>query len=118
MMRRVWKEPRQNRELISSFGLDDTQDLPCVVIFVLDGVALERATARIDDSTLEAVYASLKAIFVEVDDTLRALPAAVLRDSSSVLDAVKSTLRSRQYWRRVTDAYRVLKELRDWTPFF
>jgi hypothetical protein len=66
MMRTVWKEPEANRELVDAFELDDTSDLPAVVIFHLAGKDLSRTVVRIDDSNFDNAYESLKSVFVKV----------------------------------------------------
>ena len=115
MMHMVWKEPAANRELVSAFELNDTNDLPAVVVFALDGDTLYRASARIDESTLDAAYSSLKSVFAEVTRALETVPDG-LCDPAAIFAAVKASLRTQRNWQRVGDAYRVLKELRDWLP--
>jgi len=116
MMHMVWKEPVANRDLLETFALDDTKDLPGVVVFALDGDALYRAAVRIDDSTLEATYSSLKSVFVKVAEALNRIPSVDLDKPAIVFGVVKGSLQSYRTWKRVGEAYHVLKELRDWLP--
>lgn len=117
MMTMVWKEPAANRELLSAFALDDTKDLPSLVVFALEGEELHRASVRIDDSSPEAAYRSTREIFVEVASALDKVPVEQLGSPAAVFASVKSALRTHRNWRRIGDGYRVVKELRDWLPF-
>ena len=60
-MQQVWKEPRENKELLADFQLDDTSDLPSLLVFgeSSDG-EFYRLTVRLDDGSIERAFASLK----------------------------------------------------------
>jgi hypothetical protein len=117
MLTQVWKEPKANRELLSTFELEDTKDLPAIVVFVLEGDELHRTVIPLDETTTDTAFTSLKLAFLDVSAALRTLDEQALHDSSSVFDAVNRKLRGQRNRRKIRDAYRVLKELRDWLPF-
>ena len=118
MLTQVWKEPSANRELLSAFELEDTKELPAVVVFVLNGDELHRTVIPLDDSTSDAAVSSIKSAFTEVADALASLDPEALGDSHTVFGAVNRKLGAHRNKKRIEDAYRVLKELRDWLPFF
>jgi len=116
MLVQVWKEPSANREVLAAFELSDTKDLPALVVFTLRGEALNRTVVPIDEDTLETAYASLKSVTTQVAKSLEALVSQPLVDPNQVFQAVNRSLRGYQNRKRIKDAYRVLKEVRDWLP--
>lgn len=116
MMQAVWVEPAENRALLSSFELDDTKDLPALVMFLLEGDHLHRTYIRLDESSSDAAFSSLKEVVGSVATALRRLPDSQLRDPRFVFDAIKASVRTHHGWRRLQSSYKILKEIRDWLP--
>ena len=74
-MQQVWIEPSENKELLADFQLDDTSSLPSLLVFgeLTDG-DFYRLTIRLDDSSIERAFASLKgaigAVTTALEDVL------------------------------------------------
>lgn len=117
MMRMVWKEPRENRELLEAFELEDTSVLPALVLFAEDsGGALLHTVLRLNDKSPEAALDSLRGTLAEVSMAIREIPAEELLEPGRVFQAVERALRRANYWRRLRSGYGLLKEVRDWLP--
>lgn len=56
----IWNEPSQNENLLQFFGMEDTRDLPLLLVFMesFDGEIL-RISFKISGDTVEASYKSL-----------------------------------------------------------
>jgi len=116
MMFPVWKEPAANRELLTTFDLKDTEQLPALIVFVLEGASLHRTVVPLQEATLEDAYSSLKAVVAEIANALKAVSSENLANPEGVFAAVNYALQNYRDRRVLKRAYRVLKEVRDWLP--
>lgn len=117
MLTEVWKEPSANLELLSAFGMEDTKNLPALVIFVLEQKDVcSRVVVRLDESTAESAYASLRDVVEAVAKALAKLNTRDLGRSEAVFEAVEATADWLRGKKRLKETYRLLKELRDWLP--
>lgn len=116
LMQPVWKEPAANKELLEAFELRNTKDLPALVVFATVGEELYQTAVKIDDSTVEGAYSSLKSALLTVSTAIERVRDTDRGDLDRILGAVERALRRERMWKRVRDAYRVLRELRGWLP--
>ncbi len=58
----VWKEPSRNREVLSWFGISDSQKLPLFVLFGLDNKELYYKTHPIEANSAKEVFNSLNIV--------------------------------------------------------
>lgn len=70
-MVRVWKEPKENQELLEEFEIESTKELPLLLCFAQykDGEIL-KASVKLDDSSIDEAFKSLRR-------TIRAIAEAV-----------------------------------------
>jgi hypothetical protein len=117
-MHEVWREPTANAELVRAFALDDTRDLPALVVFALDGDEHYSTSLLIDESSIESCYTSLKDAMIAIASALSKGASERSTDSRVVFKSVKSALSVRRNWQRVRDGYKVLSELKKWVSVF
>jgi len=117
MMVPVWKEPVANNELLETFDLNDTKQLPALIVFVLNGDELQRTIVPLDDSTLETAFSSMRTVFTKVADAINGIASENLNNSEGVFSAVDYALQNYKDKKMISNAYRILKELKDWLPF-
>ena len=56
----VWKEPKENKELLSEFGIQSTEQLPLFVAFThIDG-KIVKSELQLSDSSIDDAYCSIK----------------------------------------------------------
>jgi len=103
------KKLLENAELLSVFKIEDTENLPALVIFIVDGDDVQRTVVRLDDSSLTKAYSSLKAAFKSVSDALIGLDEQDRQNPSVVFEAVKNNLRVDQVWKIIKGGYKVIK---------
>ena len=69
MMISTWHEPNANRILLDFFGLKESSDLPCFIGFIWDDRGqLQQFEWKIDESSVDNVYESLKNVVSLVSD--------------------------------------------------
>jgi len=114
----VWKEPAANHELLAAFEIDDTSILPTLVVFALENAeSLRRIVIKLDDSTPEAAFESLRKSVQTVAAALQAVAPQGRTAPGLLLAAVENAVQRYRNKERLKSAYAVLKELRDWLPF-
>ena len=69
MMISEWHEPNANRKILNFFGLQESRDLPCFIGFIWDDKnQLQQFEWKIDESSVDKVYESLKKIVTLISD--------------------------------------------------
>lgn len=67
----IWKEPAENKKILSWFKIDDSRDLPVFVIFGIKGDNLYYVNYRIDGDSVESVFNSIQDILLFIDQQTR-----------------------------------------------
>lgn len=117
MMVPVWKEPSANRELLETFELSDTKQLPVVVVFVLNGDEIQRTVVPLDDSTFDTAFSSLREVFIKIADALNGVASENLNHPEGVFSAVDFALQDYEDKKKLKKAYCILKDLKELSPF-
>lgn len=69
MMISTWSEPNENRKVLDFFNLSESKDLPCFVGFIWDDKdVLQQFVWPINETSVDAVYASLKKIVTIISE--------------------------------------------------
>lgn len=75
MMISEWHEPNANRKVLDFFGLHESSDLPCFIGFIWDDKGqLQQFEWKIDESSIDKVYESLKKVVSLVSDAEASVP--------------------------------------------
>lgn len=113
----VWKEPRENRALLEAFELDSTEALPALVVFTqcADGRVL-RSVQRLEDTSVDAAYQSLRTALAVVSKALEGVREENLRDPEGVHTAVDVAIREQKEWQTTKKGVSVLRALRPFIP--
>lgn len=114
MLRSVWKEPKANADLIEAFEIPNTRTLPALVVFAeADDGGVRRKVLRIQDSSQDAAYASLKRLLQEIADGLDAIAPEHLRQDTRAFDTIVNyRLSSLEEWDRLKKGLRFLHWIR------
>ncbi len=111
----VWKEPRENRDLLEALELTSTEGLPSLVAFNegKDG-RVYRTVQKIDDSSPEAAYGSLKEALSEVAAAVARVREENLHDAEGVHTAINYAVSNAREWKamkRIFSTWRAVKTL-------
>lgn len=109
----VWNEPNENRELLQAFELSTTQSLPIIVVFAEteDGTVRKRVI-RLDDSSEQAAYSTLKKVLNTVAEALEIVDDQNLQKETRAFDAVGYSITNYEEWVILQNGFKVLKWLR------
>ena len=113
----VWKEPAANRELLSDFGLSNSQELPLLLLFVEneDG-AVEAACLSIAGGTVDETYASTLSGLKVVGDALRGMAGESRMDAALARRVVFQAVKDEQQWRRIKGGLGAWRKLIEHLP--
>ena len=113
MMRAVWREPAENRELLKAFGLESTERLPALAIFAEgENGTIEQTLIRLSDAPVDAAYDSLRSVFDLISEALRQVEGENLREGTRAFYAVRYAVkgyRERQVIVRTLSVWRWLR---------
>jgi hypothetical protein len=95
----IWKEPRENKELIEEFELESTEELPLFICFShdSDGNILKNSLS-IDDSTVDNAYNSLKNHISLITKAVTGIAAENRSNPLGVYSAVSLAVDSFKQW--------------------
>jgi len=89
----VWREPASNKELLSVFQLDSTEQLPKLIVFAEDEQGdIHRSTIDIDDSSELSAYTSLKEAISKVATAVDYVSTEYLKENVQAFYAVKRAI--------------------------
>jgi hypothetical protein len=115
MMRMVWKEPRANKELLDAFEIDSTAGLPVIVIFAQDQDGeVYRTVLKIDDSSEESAFKSVKEILTTVADALEKVDESNLQKGVRAYHAVSYSISNHKEWEALRKGFKILERIRSW----
>jgi hypothetical protein len=113
----VWKEPRENRELLEAFELTSTEGLPSLVVFTEDpdGRVL-RTVQKLDDSSADAAYSSLKDALSVIATAVSRVREEHLHDAEGVYTAVNYATRSAREWKTMKSVFSTWRAVKTLVP--
>jgi hypothetical protein len=102
MMVPVWREPNSNKELLDTFELESTERLPCIIAFAKDkdGMLLKNVM-RIEGSTEQEAFNSLKDHIQTVTDALSVVTPENLKNPAGVYSAVSLAVTHAKDWQKI-----------------
>ena len=113
MMMPVWKEPNSNKELLKAFNLENTKKLPLFVVFAEDENGnIESCTIKINDSTKESAYDSIKEIIVNISEALELVDPKYLNESNRAYHAVHYAIKNQKEWQLIKSSISLYKKLK------
>lgn len=97
MMLPTYHEPNANRRVLKYFGLEESVDLPCFIVFMWDDInQLCQIDLKIDDYSVDSAYNSIK----EVVELISKAEQEILPEykmSTSVFRQVKSEIEGTKF---------------------
>jgi hypothetical protein len=98
----IWKEPDANKDLLKTFGFKSTNSLPCLLVFAndKDGECLKN-TIKINESTQQDAYDSLKAAIETITDALENVHIENINNPVGVHAAISFAVQNAEDWEKV-----------------
>ena len=116
MMVAVYRDPADNLEVLTDFGMRDSSDLPCLVVFVTDENGdVYSSRYRIDSSSAETAYASMTHVGELVARAVGKMDPENRTSATGIRNAVFRALRDdadAQLLKKGFNVYRMLKDLK------
>ncbi|WP_319582318.1 hypothetical protein [uncultured Pseudodesulfovibrio sp.] len=114
-MEPIWKEPKDNEELLSTFGVASTKALPLFILFVLDGGKFLSIQFDIDDDRIDDGFNSLKYIIHTAKEALGHIDQQHWKDNSGIFNSLELQIGYHRNNQRLKKLFSIIKEL---GPFF
>jgi hypothetical protein len=116
MMCMIWKEPRENKELLEIFGLKDTKNLPLLVVFTHDAEGnILTNSIKLKDDSIDTAYNSIKESIKIVTDAVEGIDEKNRKNSEGVSNAINMAIFTHKQWqnfKRGLDFYQWVKGLK------
>ncbi|WP_423823280.1 hypothetical protein V5738_04835 [Salinisphaera sp. SPP-AMP-43] len=107
MMVPIWREPSANKQILEEFGLEESKDTPCLLIFAEDEDGEILSThVKLDDTSIESAYSSISNLL----DALAASVAGIKKEN------YKSAVGSFSALSRATKDHKEWKLVRKYLP--
>lgn len=110
-----WKEPRENLQLLKDFELDSTSSLPSLLVFGEESPGQAyRMTIKLDDSSIDRAYSSLKGSIGAVTRALDDIEQNNFSNTEGVFAAIDlsvSSYRQFQWIERTLPLIKLLAKL-------
>lgn len=115
----VWKEPNENRELVDLFEIGSTETLPVLVVFAMEGdQRMQRTVVHLNDESAEGAFNVLRTVTRSIADAIEGVAQEYASDPLSYFRATEVALAEYKDTKFLSKVYDILKEIRDWLPFF
>ncbi|GLP99971.1 hypothetical protein GCM10007891_18250 [Methylophaga thalassica] len=114
MMVRIWKEPAENKKLIELFELEDTKNIPMLLLFTEIKGEFLKIELRLDDSSQDTAYSSIKEQLEFSCNALSQIKEENLKNTSGLYSALSLHQNDRLKWKLLTksvDLYSYIKGL-------
>jgi hypothetical protein len=115
MMRMVWKEPRANKELLNTFEIASTEDLPAIAIFAQDQDGeVYKTILKIDDSSEDNAFKTIKEILHTVANALEKVGEENLQEGVRAYHAVGYSIRNYEEWKILKRGFHIVERIKSW----
>lgn len=84
----VWKEPAENKKLLREFALESTENLPLFLIFTHAVDEILQIKMKIDDSSIENAYSSIKGIITTISKAIKNISTENYKNPEGVFAAL------------------------------
>lgn len=114
MMVQIWKEPAENKKLIELFEIEDTKDIPMLLLFTEIKGEFLKIELKLDDSSRDAAYSSIKEQLEFSCNGLSRIKEENLNNPSGLYAALSLHQDERVKWKMLTkgvDLYSYIKSL-------
>jgi len=101
MMIPVWKEPKENDQLLELFEIKSTQNLPLFFVFTKVGPYLLKHSIKIDESNVDSALSQLKKIFYKIDEVAKKVNAD-FEEPAQIHDAFAEILQKHNFFKNVS----------------
>jgi hypothetical protein len=102
LMRRVWKEPRENRDLLEAFGIESTSALPMLVVFAEDKDGEVHSTrVELHETSEQEAFSHLREILIRIASALEVVPQENRRTETMAFNATNYALSQYRDWKRL-----------------
>ena len=97
----IWREPCENTMLLNEFNLESTKDLPLFVIFTHLGNEILQVQIKIDDSSIDKTYASIKEMIKVVSSAIKNIILENYKNPEGVFSALQLAINNYKEMKRI-----------------
>jgi len=98
----VWKEPRENKQLLDAFEIKSTESLPLLLIFAKDeDGSILKNEINIPSSSVEEAFNALKEELSNIAQAIGGIDSKNLKNPLGVHSAVSLAIQSKKDWKRL-----------------
>lgn len=118
MMVQTWVEPNENRKFLEVFSLEESQDLPCLVVFIWnEDDEIEQIVCKLSNRNLEEAFDSIREVVTVISEAeQQILPA--YKKTTSLFENVKADMRAHFFHKKITRFAKHLPLLYDFITKF
>jgi hypothetical protein len=114
MMVQMWKEPAENKKLIELFEIEDTKNIPMLLLFTEIKGEFLKIELKLDNSSQDTAYSSIKEQLEFSCNALSLIKEENLKNPSGLYSALSLHQDDRLKWKLLTksvDLYAYIKRL-------
>lgn len=108
----IWKEPSENKKLLKLFELEDTKNLPMLLLFTHVQGEYLKIELKLDDSTQDSAQNSIKEQLEFCVNVLSLIRKENLKNSSGLYDAIKLYNNDRLVWKILNSGVNCFSKLK------
>lgn len=116
MMVPIWKEPRENKQLLETFEIESTEDLPLLLLFSEVDDSFVKIELEIDDTSVETAYSSIKEQMEFVCDALAQIKEENLSNPEGLYAALSLHNDTRKKWQLVKSGLNIYSLIKGLLP--
>jgi len=116
-MQAIWKEPKDNLELLSILEVKSTQNLPLFFLFTKVGKYLLKNNISINDNDIGSALKQLQSIFYKIDKVIQSIKL-MEEHPVQVHDKIAEVLKKDKFFKTVTSADAIYKFLKKYAIGF
>lgn len=110
----LWNEPRENEELLNELKLDDTSELPMLLIFTSIDNEIVYAGFNIENENTDLTYKSLKNTLNSVKETISKFDFNQYNNAESLFREVTGNLDYIFTWKKVISGLDIIKKFKSY----
>lgn len=113
MMSPIWHKPNENKKVLRWFGLENSKDLPCMLIFAWnDKDCLDRIIWKLSNESLEKAFNSIRDVVKIVTET-ESYILSDYKQSVRVFENVRDTLEATMFRRGFLQSVSKITRIKD-----
>jgi hypothetical protein len=117
MMVPIWKEPKDNEELLEIFGVKSTKNLPLFFVFTKVGQELLTKSIEINDTSIDSALKELTTTFHKINDISKSINTEKHHEAY-IHDQYSEILQKHNFSKAVTNIDYLFGKTKRWLGLF